>query len=75
MTHRMIRKAEYPSGAEEWQCQDCPERVVVQYDPAFKAVELVEGEPAGHSIGNGGLILEPPKESKWEKLWAEAGWK
>lgn len=46
--HTMYKLRDFPSGAESWQCHDCPHLFVVQYEPRHTKVVLQWGDTNVH---------------------------
>ena len=43
-SHKMLLKTTYPSGAEEWICEECGRCFVAQWTPKFRRIVLVQGD-------------------------------
>ena len=58
--HTMRLNRTYPTGVDEWVCDECERRIVMRYNPHKKLV-LVEGdEGAAHIGGKGGVVMSQP---------------
>ncbi|MBI5302187.1 MAG: hypothetical protein HY868_08625 [Chloroflexi bacterium] len=57
--HPMRLETRHATGAEEWLCDTCGRRFVLQLPPAYKKIVLVRGdENVSHTGGTGGLRIE-----------------
>jgi hypothetical protein len=60
--HVMRLNMQYATGAEEWLCDACGRRFVLQWPPSYKKIVLNRGdEKVAHSGGSGGLDIASSK--------------
>jgi hypothetical protein len=57
-SHKMLLKTTYPSGAEEWICEECGRRFVAQWAPKFRRIILVEGDEMSSHVAQGSDLQE-----------------
>lgn len=56
--HQMRLEKVHDSDAEEWVCESCSRRMLIQWTPKFKRIILDRGEEnAVHSGSKGGLVM------------------
>lgn len=56
--HQMRLEKVHDSDAEEWVCETCSRRMLIQWAPKFKRIVLDRGEEnAVHSGSKGGLVM------------------
>ena len=58
MSHEMKLIMTYPTGAEEWFCEECGRRLIMTWPPKYKRLLLDEGDQnVGHNGTKGELPL------------------
>jgi len=58
MSHQTKLVMTYPTGAEEWFCDQCGYRFLMTWPPKYKIIVMDDGDRnAGHHGGKGGLSM------------------
>ena len=57
-SHKMLLKTTYPSGAEEWICEECGRCFVAQWVPKFRRIVLVQGDQMTSHVSHGSGLQE-----------------
>ncbi len=73
--HRLYCADTYPSGAEEWCCDTCGRRFIIQWSPEYRMIVLDAGDPyAIHNAGKGAIAVQsvdPNEEEQWLGPWKD----
>ena len=61
--HDMVLEKVYESGAEEWHCDQCGRKFIMQWEPAYRKIVLEVGNEHALHSGKKGAPTPPKVES------------
>lgn len=80
--HQLVCEQTYPSGAEEWCCDTCGRRFIIQWNPEYRMIVLETGDVyAIHNAGKGAIAVQKQPDhaldehylAPWEDWLASRG--